>query len=260
MLKTAQLTLGAEDYVSSINRSYYAAFYAANALLATLGLQRSKHSAVKAVLHQRFIKPGLIEAEYGDWYDKLFERRMKSDYEIMQVYERTDAQLALDAARSFVAQVERFLESPPAEQQVREPHEEYVSSLHPHDLSGLQPNERVAVQTFIDRLRDRFGERVARTILFGSKARGDSGPDSDIDILIIVDADDWQSEEMVYGIASAVDVEYDVLLNAHLLTRERWEDFTRRRAALWLNIQRDGIELTPEFLHTPATTVYQSQS
>jgi predicted nucleotidyltransferase len=112
----------------------------------------------------------------------------------------------------------------------------------------------------VDRLRGRFGERVARTILFGSKARGDSGPDSDIDILIIVDADDWQSEEMVYGIASAVDVEYDVLLNAHLLTRERWEDFTRRRAALWLNIQRDGIELTPEFLHTPATTVYQSQS
>jgi uncharacterized protein (UPF0332 family) len=82
-LRTAQLVMDDGDHMSSINRSYYAAFYAANALLATPGLQRSKHSAVRAILHQQFIKPGLIEAEYGSLYDKLFERRMKSDYEIM---------------------------------------------------------------------------------------------------------------------------------------------------------------------------------
>src|SRR5512136_1850816 len=87
-LRTARLVLDDGDHMSSINRSHYAAFYAANALLATLGLQRSKHSAVRAVLHQRFVKPGLIEAEYGSLYDRLFERRIKSDYEIMQVYER----------------------------------------------------------------------------------------------------------------------------------------------------------------------------
>lgn len=243
MLKTAQLTLDAEDYMSSINRSYYAAFYAANALLATLGLQRSKHSAVRAVLHQRFIKPGLIKAEYGSLYDKLFERRMKSDYEIMQVYERDDAQATLDAARTFVAQVEQLLASPLAGPLVRELREEYVSSLHPRDLSSLSPNERTAVQSFIDRLHTQFGERIERTVLFGSKARGDSGPDSDIDILVVLDAIDRRFEAQVSGIASEVDLEYDVLLNTHLLTRERWQDFTRRRAALWLNVQRDGIEL-----------------
>ena len=36
-LRTAQLDLEDGDYTGSINRSYYAAFYAANALLATLG-------------------------------------------------------------------------------------------------------------------------------------------------------------------------------------------------------------------------------
>ena len=89
-LRTAQLTLEDGDYMSSINRSYYAAFYAANALLATLGLQRSKHSAVRAVLHQRFIKPGLIEVENGSLYDGLFDQRMKSDYEILLVKERVE--------------------------------------------------------------------------------------------------------------------------------------------------------------------------
>jgi uncharacterized protein (UPF0332 family)/predicted nucleotidyltransferase len=243
MLKTARLTLDAEDYMSSINRSYYAAFYAANALLATLGLQCSKHSAVQAVLHQRFIKPGLIEAEYGSLYDNLFERRMKSDYEIMQVYEREDAQSALDAADSFVARVEQFLASPPAEPFVRELREEYVSPSRPRDLSGLSPNERSAVQTFVARLHAQFGERIARMVLFGSKARGDSSPDSDIDILIVADPVDRQVEAQISHLASEVDLDYEVLLNTHLLSRERWDDFTRRRAALWFNVQRDGIEL-----------------
>jgi uncharacterized protein (UPF0332 family)/predicted nucleotidyltransferase len=240
-LRTAQLVMDDGDHMSSINRSYYAAFYAANALLATPGLQRSKHSAVRAILHQQFIKPGLIEAEYGSLYDKLFERRMKSDYEIMQVYEREDAQSALDAADSFVARVEQFLAF--AARPLRESREVYAPSASCRDLSPLQPNERAAVQAFADRLRDQFGERIARTVLFGSKARGESGPDSDIDILIVADADDWQFEERIHSIASAVDLEYDVLLNAHVLSCERWEDYTRRQAALWLNVQRDGIEL-----------------
>ena len=242
-LKTAQLVLDDGDHTSSINRSYYAAFYAANALLATLRLQRSKHSAVRAVLRQRFIKPGLIKAEYGSLYDKLFERRLKSDYEIMQVYERDDAQSTLDAARTFVARVEQFLASPPAGPLVRELREEYVSPSHPRDLSGLLPNERAAVQAFTAQLRTQFGERIARTVLFGSKARGDSGPDSDIDILVVVDAADRRFETQVSGIASELDLKYDVLLNTHLLTRERWEDYACRQAALWLNVQRDGIEL-----------------
>jgi len=174
MLKTAQLTLDAEDYMSSINRSYYA---------------------------------------------------------------------ALDAARTFVAQVEQFLASPPAEPLVRELREEHVSSSRPRDLSGLLPNERAAVQSFVAGLHAQIGERIARMVLFGSKARGDSGSDSDIDILVVVDAIDRRFEAQVSGIASELDLKYDVLLNTHLLTRERWEDYTRRRAALWLNVQRDGIEL-----------------
>jgi len=142
-----------------------------------------------------------------------------------------------------VTRVEQFLASPPAEPLVRELGEEYVSPSHPRDLSGLLPNERSAVQTFIARLHAQFGERIARMVLFGSKARGDSGPDSDIDILIVADSVDRQVEAQISHLASEVDLEYDVLLNTHLLTRERWEDYTRRQAAFWLNVQRDGIEL-----------------
>src|SRR5439155_1185006 len=48
-LDDAQANLAQARYHTAANRAYYAVFYAANALLATLGLQRSKHSAGKSL-------------------------------------------------------------------------------------------------------------------------------------------------------------------------------------------------------------------
>ncbi len=250
-LQTSQIDLEVGDYAASINRSYYAAFYAANALLALLGLQRSKHSAVQAILHQRFVKPGLVEVEYGKLYDDLFERRMKSDYETLGVKDPNLAQWALDAARSFVTRVEQFLASPPADGSLREPREVYAPPTS-RDLTSLEANDRAAVQTFVERLYDQFGTHIALTTLFGSKARGDSSPDSDIDILVVADSDDWQFESQVNGLASEAGYEYDVLLNVHLISQARWQDFSRRRAAFYLNVRRDGIELRAPITNPPS--------
>jgi uncharacterized protein (UPF0332 family) len=63
VLRTGRLALGDEDYASAINRAYYAVFYAANAALSTLGLERSKHSGVVSEFRARFVKTGLIEPE-----------------------------------------------------------------------------------------------------------------------------------------------------------------------------------------------------
>lgn len=65
MLEVAAYNLANDFYGSAINRAYYAIFYAANALLATRGLSRSKHSGVVAAFRQHFIRPGLIESEYS---------------------------------------------------------------------------------------------------------------------------------------------------------------------------------------------------
>lgn len=43
-LEAAKVNLDNKFFMSSVNRSYYAVFYAANALLSTLGEARSKHS------------------------------------------------------------------------------------------------------------------------------------------------------------------------------------------------------------------------
>jgi len=55
---------------------------------------------------------------------------------------------------------------------------------HPR-LRHLTPHEREVLAEFLYRLRERCGEHIAHVWLFGSKARGDSDEESDVDLLIV---------------------------------------------------------------------------
>lgn len=65
-LTGSQYNLDGGYYAIAVNRAYYAVLYAANALLATKGLARSKHSGTISAFRQSFVKPGTIEPEYSD--------------------------------------------------------------------------------------------------------------------------------------------------------------------------------------------------
>jgi len=110
MLQVADHNLADGFYGSAINRAYYAIFYAANALLATKGLSRSKHSAVIATFRQHFVKPGVIEDEYSDIYGRVMDDRHKADYDIVEsTVDPARAQTDLEDARRFVERVEHHL-------------------------------------------------------------------------------------------------------------------------------------------------------
>jgi uncharacterized protein (UPF0332 family) len=108
MLEVAALNLSEDFHGSAVNRAYYAIFYAANALLVTQGLARSKHSGVIAAFRERFVRTGLIEVEYSDVYGRVMENRHVSDYEIEVPVERQVAAKALEDAHRFVERSEQF--------------------------------------------------------------------------------------------------------------------------------------------------------
>ena len=63
-----------------MNRVYYAAFYAARALLATRELDSSRHSGVIALFQEHFVRSGLIPADVARALPRAFEKRQTSDY------------------------------------------------------------------------------------------------------------------------------------------------------------------------------------
>jgi len=109
MLEVAEHNLADGFYESSINRAYYAIFYAANAMLATQGLSRSKHSGVIGAFRSHFVKPGFIEIEYGDIYGRVMDDRHISDYDVEALIEADRARADLDDARRFVDRIEHYL-------------------------------------------------------------------------------------------------------------------------------------------------------
>ncbi|MBN1579383.1 MAG: HEPN domain-containing protein [Anaerolineae bacterium] len=66
------------DFVAS--RAYYAAFYAATALLLSEELTFSKHSGVIASIHRKFVKTGRLDAQHGKNLNWLFELRGVGDF------------------------------------------------------------------------------------------------------------------------------------------------------------------------------------
>ncbi len=74
--------------------------------------------------------------------------------------------------------------------------------VHDPRLKHLRPAERRAVARFHDELERALPGRVQRLILYGSKARGDTHPESDVDLLVVVDARTPEVEETILDLTA----------------------------------------------------------
>lgn len=116
------------------------------------------------------------------------------------------------------------------------------------DLSHLQPAERQLIEEFVQRLLEQFDGEVRSVILYGSKARGESTPDSDIDVLVVVESEDWRVHKQIRYLAVDVWLNYvddDVYLSPDVWSTSRLQEMETLGLSLYRNIRRDGIDLLP---------------
>ena len=98
----------------SINRSYYAMYYAVLALLSVEKKETSKHSGVISLFDKEFFKKGTFPKEFSRWLHAAFDLRQRSDYGADQTVSDSDAQKALENAKIFVAKVATILKDQPS--------------------------------------------------------------------------------------------------------------------------------------------------
>jgi len=107
----------------------------------------------------------------------------------------------------------------------------------------LSAKERQALEQAVQKISEMFAAQVRFIALFGSKARGDFGPDSDIDVLIISESDDWRVRQDIRDPIYDADLEYSTFTSSWVIAWERFQTLPRRRPGLFANLRRDAIEL-----------------
>lgn len=100
-----------------------------------------------------------------------------------------------------------------------------------------------AISELKRRLINRFGSET-ETYLFGSVARGDYGPLSDIDILVLVPGEVNNSlEEEVFGLAYDIELEFNVVFGIVVYSKRFWNSKVASYMPLYINIKREGVAL-----------------
>ena len=108
-LDAARILLEQNLTRSSVNRSYYAMFYAVLALLVTRKQETSKHSGAISLFDKEFVKTGMFKIEFSRWLHDAFDLRQRSDYVAQVQVSKEEASQMLAQAKAFVAGVKSKL-------------------------------------------------------------------------------------------------------------------------------------------------------
>ncbi len=111
------------------------------------------------------------------------------------------------------------------------------------NLQKLAPNEKEAILEFVILLRQKLGTIIKEIILFGSKARGGSAADSDMDVLIVLTKLSWEIKKTISELAAQENMKYEVVISTVRYDINTWEDPVVRSSPFGKIVRDEGIRL-----------------
>ena len=109
-LGVSALCLESQHYKDSINRSYYAAFYAVKAVLALEEIDFKRHKDTVAHFNKTYVATDIFPREIGKKLGRLKQERETSDYDDFYIASSTDAEEQYAAAELIIAEVKKYLD------------------------------------------------------------------------------------------------------------------------------------------------------
>ncbi len=100
------------------------------------------------------------------------------------------------------------------------------------------------LRSLLAELRSRFealyGPRLVRLMLFGSQARGDAEPGSDIDVLVVLEGPVRPGEEIRRSLndVAELSLENNMVFSCVFVSRDRFES---ELSPLLINVRREGV-------------------
>lgn len=108
-------------------------------------------------------------------------------------------------------------------------------------MNGLTGNEQAVLAKLKVALTEQF--ELVELRLFGSKARGDSHLESDIDVVVVLENCDWKTEYAVYDLCYDLSVDSGVVITPVVYSRSDYESPLRQATPFREAVVREGVTL-----------------
>ena len=121
-----------------------------------------------------------------------------------------------------------------------------VSIFIPNFAATLQNISNMRRPQIVEQIRQtvKKTDSSAITILYGSEARGEARPDSDVDLLILLDGDkrDLRRESALSGALYELELLSGITISPLIMLRKTWEN-RPFKTPFYVNVMNEGIKL-----------------
>lgn len=109
----------------------------------------------------------------------------------------------------------------------------------------LAHTEKEILDDYCRSLREHFPREVEEIILFGSRARGEGRPDSDIDLLIVLNTEDPRVKREVLDLAWEALSRHDfkVFLSPIVFLKRDYRRYRQWNSSFLENVSQDAVRL-----------------
>ena len=107
------------------------------------------------------------------------------------------------------------------------------------------PSEQVqrTLSDYVQQVTTRYPQDLLSITLYGSQARGDAHPESDIDLFLVVQDNNPTLREGFHDLAWQVQFKHDMVISDIIRSQEQAHQMQTQRFPYYQNIEKEGIVL-----------------
>ena len=107
----------------------------------------------------------------------------------------------------------------------------------------LTVDEQIWLDAYRKALEERYPGAIQQMLIYGSKARGDAGPESDLDVLLIVHDAYADSKRELRRIGYLLAATSDAVPSILAYTEEEWDSRRGSGTSLYRAVERDAVRV-----------------
>lgn len=106
----------------------------------------------------------------------------------------------------------------------------------------IGPHVKQVLLVCRDRIRAHY--RTAQIVLFGSQARGQAEPESDIDLLVLLDEEiTFAKKQMIQDMLYEIGLAEDIVISTIVRSCDAWNSPISKAMPLYRVIQEEGLQV-----------------